>query len=158
MAKLWSLAYEAIEANEPEGVEHFGWIPQEMLHATVRKDVTVDLRTQINTAFRNVILPLPTKPDDEQAWVDRFLLVASHLDDGALLCLDRLTGLKGYAKGSSPYFAFAVGCDEYNVSLSRRIGKLTNRAASWRRTASTPSHVSGTSSRPFPVSSRLQTS
>jgi sister-chromatid-cohesion protein PDS5 len=112
------LAYEAIESNEQDAIEHFGWIPQEMLHAIFRKDVTVDLRTQVNTAFKNAILPLPAKPDDEQAWVDRFLLVAAHLDESALMALERLTGLKGYAKGSSPYGAFADVCDEYSVSPS----------------------------------------
>lgn len=118
MAKLWSLAYDGIESNDVATIEHFGWIPQEMLLATYRKDVTVDLRTQINTAFKNVILPLPAKPDDEQAWVDRFLLVACHLDESALNSLDRLSGLKGYSKGASPYYAFAMVCDDYNVSYN----------------------------------------
>lgn len=122
-----------------------------MLHATVRKDVTVDLRTQINTAFKNIILPLPSKPDDEQAWVDRFLLVATHLDDNALMCLDRVTGLKGYAKGSSPYFAFADGCDEYNVSFVWCDWKLTCRAASRRRRTPMSSRGCGLSLMPFHV-------
>lgn len=125
VAKLWSLAYEGIESNDEDAIEHFGWIPQEMLHATFRKDVTVDLRTQINAAFKNVILPLPSNTDDEQAWVDRFLLVTTHLDESALAGLDRLTGVKGYARGSSPWFAFAQTCDEYNVSYLPPLLQLT---------------------------------
>jgi sister-chromatid-cohesion protein PDS5 len=57
---------------------------------------------------------LPSKPDDEQAWVDRFLLVASRLDNGVLKTLDRLTGIYGYAKGSSPYRAFVETCEKWN--------------------------------------------
>ncbi|GMK53875.1 hypothetical protein CspeluHIS016_0104610 [Cutaneotrichosporon spelunceum] len=123
LAKLWSLAYDAIESNEEDAIDHFGWIPQEMLHAIFRKDVTVDLRSQVNAAFKNVILPLPPKPDDEQAWVDRFLLVASQVDESAIAGLERLTGLKGYAKGSSPYAAFAEACDEFNGGTDESVDK-----------------------------------
>ena len=56
------------------------------------------VRTQISATFKTLILPLPSKPDDEQAWVDRLLLVASNLDEPAFKALERLTGLRGYAK------------------------------------------------------------
>ncbi|TXT14456.1 uncharacterized protein COLE_00649 [Cutaneotrichosporon oleaginosum] len=131
LAKLWSLAYEAIESNEEDAIAHFGWIPQEMLHAIFRKDVTVDLRTQVNTAFKNVILPLPYKPDDEQAWVDSFLLVASHLDETALVALERLTGLKGYAKGVAPWVAFAETCNEFNGGMDESVDKAVNSRLSY---------------------------
>lgn len=74
-------------------------------------------RSHIVSGFKSHILPLPAKPDDEQAWVDRFLLVASHLDtslrsavdgadtrtdggldENALKGLDNMTGLVGYAR------------------------------------------------------------
>lgn len=32
------------EANDQDAIEHFGWIPREMLNATWRKDVTVELK------------------------------------------------------------------------------------------------------------------
>ncbi|BEI99615.1 hypothetical protein CcaverHIS631_0406580 [Cutaneotrichosporon cavernicola] len=131
LAKLWGLAYEAIESTEEDAIRHFGWIPQEMLHAIFRKDVTVDLRSQVNAAFKNVILPLPSKPDDEQVWVDRFLLVAAHLDESALAGLERLTGLKGYAKGSSPYSAFADACDEFNGGTDESVDKSVKTRLSY---------------------------
>jgi len=56
---------------------------------------------------------LPSKPDDDQAWVDRFLLVATHLDDAGIKALDKLTGIYGYAKSGSPYRAFIEMCEEY---------------------------------------------
>jgi sister-chromatid-cohesion protein PDS5 len=48
--------------------------------------------------FKAKILPLPAKADDDQAWVERLLLVASHLDEAGLNGLDRLTGLVGFAR------------------------------------------------------------
>lgn len=73
-------------------------------------DFLTDPSSQINSAFKNTILPLPAKADDEQAWVDRFFLVASGLDKSTLLVLDNLTALPGYADGRSPYRAFADMC------------------------------------------------
>ena len=70
---------------------------------------------QITAAFNKDILPLPEKADDEQAWVDRLLLVASRLDDPAFKALERLTGLIGYSKGSSPFRAFIDFCEANNV-------------------------------------------
>lgn len=56
-------------------------------------------RNQMATTFKSLILPLP-KADhiDEQAWMDRLLLVASKLDEPAFKALERLTGLRGYSK------------------------------------------------------------
>lgn len=47
--------------------------------------------------------------------MDRFLLVASNLDDIGVKALDRLTGIIGYAKGLSPYRAFVDLCEETNT-------------------------------------------
>jgi hypothetical protein len=53
----------------------------------------------MTSIFKNQIIPLP-KPDavDEQALVDRLMLVATYLDEPAYKALERLTGLKGYSK------------------------------------------------------------
>lgn len=57
------------------------------------------LRTQMTSIFKNQIIPLP-KPDavDEQALVDRLMLVATYLEEPAYKALERLTGLKGYSR------------------------------------------------------------
>lgn len=74
-------------------------------------------RTQITHIFKSTILPLPNVKDvDEQAWTDRLLLVASHLDETSFKALEKLTGLPGYAKGLSPYRAFVDFCEANNVS------------------------------------------
>ncbi|RXK35355.1 hypothetical protein M231_07377 [Tremella mesenterica] len=118
LSKLWSLGYNEIESNNAHAIRQLGWVPDEMLRCLLRKDAPPDLRNQITTIFRQVILPLPAKADDEQAWVDRLLLVASRLlndeSDESFVALERLTGLRGYAKGASPYRTFIVSCEEYN--------------------------------------------
>ncbi len=52
----------------------------------------------MSVTVKSAILPLPSKPDEEQAWVDRLLLVAANIDEPAWKALDVLTGLRGYAK------------------------------------------------------------
>ncbi|KAL7420002.1 Sister chromatid cohesion protein pds5 [Cryptotrichosporon argae] len=115
LARLWSLAYSEIEADDPEAVEQFGWIPEAMLHASRR--ASPELRSHLITSVKQTILPLPASTDDEQAWVDRFLLVAGHVDESALEALDSMTGLMGFAKGSSPWRAFADTLDEFNGGI-----------------------------------------
>lgn len=52
----------------------------------------------MSSVIKNVILPLPSKGEDELVWVDRLLLVATHLDEVAFKALERLTGLRGFAR------------------------------------------------------------
>ena len=107
-----------------------------MLLSLLKRDVTTELRyaafcpprsrpelivrTQISHIFKTVILPLPEyKAEiDTQAWVDRLLLVSSHLNIPAFGALKRLTGLAGYARGGSPYRAFVDFCEANNVSFT----------------------------------------
>ncbi|KAK4687777.1 sister chromatid cohesion protein PDS5, partial [Tremellales sp. Uapishka_1] len=124
LSRLWNLAYSEIEAGDPEGVRHFAWIPEVMLHGFNNKGTTMETRVQIASTLRNTILPLPAKADDEQAWVDRLLLVASSLDDHAMKGLDRLTGLKGYSRGSSPFQAFIKFCEENNGGVIEGDAKM----------------------------------
>jgi sister-chromatid-cohesion protein PDS5 len=55
-------------------------------------------RTTLINVLKEKILPLPPNADDEQAWVDRLLLVARHLDEQAMNGLAGATGLKHYAR------------------------------------------------------------
>lgn len=91
-------------------------------------------RTQMTALLRNVVLPLPQKADDETEWVNRLLLVASHIDESAMNTLLGNTNLLGFARcvkqtvrgiklrqlsrGSYPYRAFVATCEENNVSLN----------------------------------------
>ncbi|WWD21518.1 hypothetical protein CI109_106004 [Kwoniella shandongensis] len=117
LAKLWNLAYSEIEAGDSEAVAQFSWIPQAMLLASTRRDATVELRTQILSVFKTSIVPLPRETDDEQAWVDRLLLVSSTLDDIAFRALERMSGLLGYSRGQSPFMAFIGACEQHNGGL-----------------------------------------
>ncbi|WOO80532.1 Sister chromatid cohesion protein pds5 [Vanrija pseudolonga] len=137
LGRLWHLASSEIEAGSEEAITHFGWIPYEMLLVLFRKDATPELKSHIVSGFKTHIVPLPAKPDDEQAWVDRFLLVASHLDtslrstvdgadtrtdggldENALKSLDNMTGLVGYARGGSPYGAYIDLCEAHNGGVN----------------------------------------
>jgi len=121
------------ESNDADVVAQFAWIPEMMLLSLLKRDVTIELRyfslsrclrtvlkcrTQIAHIFKTVILPLPEyKADiDVQSWVDRLLLVSSHLNTPAFGALKRLTGLMGFARGGSPYRAFVDFCEANNVS------------------------------------------
>jgi hypothetical protein len=75
-------------------------------------------RTQITHIFKTVILPLPENKSevDAHTWVDRLLLVSTHLSAPAFNALKRLAGLTGYSKGGSPYRAFVEFCEVNNVS------------------------------------------
>ncbi|WVF69779.1 hypothetical protein IAT40_004558 [Kwoniella sp. CBS 6097] len=117
LAKLWDSAYSEIESNNPDAVSQFASIPEQILRCTNYRDVTVEARLQLTTVFKSTILPLPKEGDDEQAWVDRLLLVASKLDDQAFLALRSITGLPIFAKGQSPFMAFVSCCEAYNGGL-----------------------------------------
>lgn len=70
-----------------------------LLSGIMRRDATNEVRAQMTSIFKSSILPLPTIDQiDEQAWVDRLLLVHSYLEEGADKALERLSGLKGYSK------------------------------------------------------------
>lgn len=117
------------ESNDADVVAQFAWIPEMMLLSFLKRDVTTELRyvytsneadgrTQIAHIFKTVILPLPEQRAeiDVQAWVDRLLLVSSHLNTPAFGALKKLTGLIGFARGGSPYRAFVDFCEANNVS------------------------------------------
>ncbi|KAK8847427.1 hypothetical protein IAR55_005285 [Kwoniella newhampshirensis] len=114
LAKLWNLAYSEIETGNPEAVAQFSWIPQAMLLAYFRRDSTTELRSQMMMVFKSSIVPLPKETDDEQAWVDRLLLVASSLDGNSFKALEKMSGLIGFSRGQSPYMAFVHTCEQNN--------------------------------------------
>lgn len=68
--------------------------------------------------FRECILPLPKKAEDDQSWADRLLFVTSRLiggeDEDAFQALVGLAGLKGYAKGGAPWRSFIDHCEQNN--------------------------------------------
>lgn len=103
----------------------------------MHRDVTPDTRAQMTSVFKNLILPLPASDAiDEQAWVDRLLLVCSHLDEGGIRAIERLSGLKGFRKGNAPYKAYVLFCEENNVSYDatvKRRAELTWSGRYYRR-------------------------
>ncbi|OXM77000.1 sister chromatid cohesion protein PDS5 [Cryptococcus neoformans Bt63] len=113
LAKLYGLAYPEIEANNSEVVDQFAWIPQAMIAALFRGEATNEMRVQISTIFKTSIIPLPQDAEEEQAWVDRLLLISLHLDEDGMMGLKRMTNLIGYAQGNWPFSAFAGLLESY---------------------------------------------
>jgi sister-chromatid-cohesion protein PDS5 len=71
----------------------------------------------MGSVFKTLVLPLPAADAfDEQAWVDRLLLVCVHLDEDGFRGLERISGLRGYRKGNAPWAAYIACCEENNVS------------------------------------------
>ncbi|WRT64749.1 uncharacterized protein IL334_001683 [Kwoniella shivajii] len=114
LAKLWNLAYSEIESNNPDAIKQFAWIPDTMLSTTSRGGSNPELRSQLLSMFKSSIIPLPKETNDEQAWVDRLLLVTSRLSEISLKALKKMTGLTEYAQGMSPFMALVQSCEEYN--------------------------------------------
>ncbi|WVQ83257.1 hypothetical protein IAT38_005396 [Cryptococcus sp. DSM 104549] len=123
LAKLWNLAYSEIEAGDKEAISQFAWIPQDILCCISKRDMTPESKLQIITIIKTTIFPLPTETDDEQAWVDRLLLVSSYLDKNVFVALEYLSNLKGYKQGSMPFMAFADICERYNGGVMDQNGE-----------------------------------
>ncbi|OCF45868.1 hypothetical protein I317_00356 [Kwoniella heveanensis CBS 569] len=117
LARLWDSAYSEIESNNPDAVAQFASIPDQILRCIQFRDATPEAKLQLTAIFKSTILPLPKEGDDEQAWVDRLLLVASTLDTQTFHALRNITGLPHFAKGQSPFMAFVTSCEAYNGGL-----------------------------------------
>ncbi|WVQ76020.1 hypothetical protein IAR50_005656 [Cryptococcus sp. DSM 104548] len=127
LAKLWESASSEIEAGDDGAIKQFGWIPQVIINAILKGELPMDMRAQIISVFKKSILPLPADGDDDEAWVDRFLLVASALDDHAQNGLVNVTNLRGIAEGTYPFAAFADCCEKYQGGLSDSKDDLKTR-------------------------------
>ncbi|TYJ51869.1 hypothetical protein B9479_007542 [Cryptococcus floricola] len=118
LAKLWESAFSEIEAGDDGAIKQFGWIPQAIIAAILKGELPMDMRAQIISVFKKSILPLPADGDDDEDWVDKFLLVASTLDEHAQNGLINLTNLRGIAEGTYPFAAFAEFCEKYQGGMS----------------------------------------
>ncbi|XAO21334.1 hypothetical protein I312_100083 [Cryptococcus bacillisporus CA1280] len=123
LAKLYELAYSEIETNNSEVVNQFAWIPQAMIAALFKGEATNEMRVQISTIFKTSIIPLPQDAEQEQAWVDRLLLISLHLDDDGMMGLKRMTNLVGYAQGNWPFSAFAGLLESYGGGENKQSEK-----------------------------------
>ncbi|KAH9941134.1 armadillo-type protein [Epithele typhae] len=122
VGRLYGLAYPEIENNDPAAIEHFAWIPKELLKCA---SVSRDVKSLAEQVLEDHLLPLPLPPAassskgtdvDEVAWTDRLLLVSRHLDDEiAMNTLFSFTNLKGVRP--TPFEKFVAVCIEYNGGI-----------------------------------------
>ncbi|OSD08806.1 hypothetical protein PYCCODRAFT_1380708 [Trametes coccinea BRFM310] len=118
IGRLYSLAYPEIENNDPAAIQHFAWIPGNILRAG---SISREVKAIAEETLAEYILPLPSLPSsssskgaeiDEVAWTDRLLLTMRYLDEVSVNTLYSFSNLKG----SRPtlYEKFVTACVEYN--------------------------------------------
>ncbi|KAI0790526.1 armadillo-type protein [Abortiporus biennis] len=103
VSRLYNLAYSEIENGDPAALQHFGWIPQAILHSA---PTTSEVKALVLQALTEFIIPFPsstpsTAPSgskapevDEVAWTDRLLFIMKSLDELAISILLGLSGIK----------------------------------------------------------------
>ncbi|KAF8156995.1 armadillo-type protein [Crassisporium funariophilum] len=155
IAKLYSLAYPEIENNDPFAINHFAWIPDEILQfATVNGEI----RTLVEQVVSEYLLPLPSiatssatkeKEVDEVAYTDRLLLIMRHLNEKSIGVLIALTNLK--STRPNIYDGYLESCIQNNGGIIDKDEEIIER-----RLKGTIQHLSITFSDPVKVSEDLQ--
>ncbi|PWN28534.1 hypothetical protein BDZ90DRAFT_218538 [Jaminaea rosea] len=111
LGRLYSLAYPEIENHDPAATKHFAWIPNTML---VSSWTDSKATLPLIATFEKHVLPLPTRAEDEAAWVNRLLLVGKHLDEiGSKALFLRLNNMV-VPHARKPYLPFIEACEKYN--------------------------------------------
>ncbi|KAH0834786.1 hypothetical protein J3R83DRAFT_10387 [Lanmaoa asiatica] len=102
LGKLYSLAYPEIENGDSSAVEHFAWIPNEILHIS---NMSSEAKAAAEQVIADYVLPLPSSSTtsastsknvevDEVAWTDHLLLTMRHLDDLGVNTILSMSGIK----------------------------------------------------------------
>ncbi|KZV96910.1 ARM repeat-containing protein [Exidia glandulosa HHB12029] len=132
LGKLYRLALPEIEKNNVPAINHFAWIPEQILHLLLGSQET---RLSAEHALAEYILPLPTKGEDEAAWTERLLLVMRFMDDDAATTLVAISNVK--LARPSMYDRFVDCCVEFNggtmdaneQAIKRRLAAIIGRIA-----------------------------
>ncbi|SGY76821.1 BQ5605_C005g03519 [Microbotryum silenes-dioicae] len=115
LGRLYDLSYTEIESRDANAVDQFGWIPGSLLELIkTGGDVPLQnsVRALIESTLLHYIVPQPKKEEDEQAWVDRFLLVLGALTQDQLATILSMTKLA--TRRPSAHDAFIAACERYN--------------------------------------------
>lgn len=92
ISHLYDLSYPELEAHDKKALDHFGWIPNELMNML---GANAEVRPMVFQAMVEKILPLPPLGEaiDEAAWTNRMLHTMSHLEDRNIPVFLGLTGL-----------------------------------------------------------------
>ncbi|KAI7946278.1 hypothetical protein MJO29_010805 [Puccinia striiformis f. sp. tritici] len=110
LGRLYKLAQSAIEADNPQAVTQFAWIPQEFLSSMCLGDTR--LCASAEKIFLDCVTPFPSTTGEKDRWVDRLISVAKYLDNTSMLKLRKFS-LIG-AKRPTGFDRFLDTCEEYN--------------------------------------------
>jgi sister-chromatid-cohesion protein PDS5 len=110
LGKLYSVALPEIENNTRAAIEHFAWIPEQILLAMT---TNAEVKEDVETAMAEIVLPLPAKGEDEVAWTERLLLIMRSIDsEEATRALIALSNVR--ATRPTPLERFIDCCVAYN--------------------------------------------
>jgi sister-chromatid-cohesion protein PDS5 len=134
LGRLYSLAYPEIENHDPAATKHFAWIPSAMLRSSIVETVDSKPIVPMIAAFEKHILPLPARPEDEGAWVNRLLMVMKNLDEQNLKALFNKLNNMQTPHTRKPYLPFIEACEAYNggVMTEKEAETLAKLKASLR--------------------------
>lgn len=120
------------ETGETAVIDHFAWIPNHVLTSYNTSDryiqyacrvcrvclITANMsyRSQIEANTAQYLLPLPSRLEEESAWVDRFLNVLGSLSEKGKAILWRISRISD--RRPSIWSKYLEACIKFNVRYS----------------------------------------
>ncbi|PLW44610.1 hypothetical protein PCASD_05126 [Puccinia coronata f. sp. avenae] len=110
LGRLYKLAQSAIEADNPQAVTQFAWIPQEILSSMFLGDPR--LCASAETIFLECVTPFPSSTSEKGRWIDRLLNVAKYLDPASMLKFRKFSRIG--IKRPTGFDRYLEACEAYN--------------------------------------------
>ena len=114
------------ETGEAAVIDHFAWIPNHVLTSYNTSDryiqyvcrvclikANMSYRSQIEANTAQYLLPLPSRLEEESAWVDRFLNVLGSLSEKGKAILWRVSRISD--RRPSIWSKYLDACVKFNV-------------------------------------------
>ncbi|EJD39136.1 hypothetical protein AURDEDRAFT_71387 [Auricularia subglabra TFB-10046 SS5] len=127
LGKLYKVALPEMcvsssENNNVAAINHFAWIPEKILHLL---PATQETRASAEHTLAELILPLPSKGEDEVGWTERLLLAMRFMDEDAINTLLSVSNLK--LQRPTVYERFIDICVEFNGGTMDANEQLTKK-------------------------------
>ncbi|OAW00054.1 hypothetical protein PTTG_07380 [Puccinia triticina 1-1 BBBD Race 1] len=110
LGRLYKLAQSAIEAENPQAITQFAWIPHEILSSMFLGDPR--LCASAEKVFLECVAPFPSTTAEQDRWVDRLLNVTKYLDSTSMMKLRKFSRIG--VKRPTGFDRFLDACEAYN--------------------------------------------
>ncbi|EFP78251.2 uncharacterized protein PGTG_04207 [Puccinia graminis f. sp. tritici CRL 75-36-700-3] len=110
LGRLYKLAQSAIEAENPQAITQFAWIPQEILSSMFVGDPR--LCASAEKVFLEYVAPFPSTTAEKDRWVDRLLNITKYLDSTSMMKLRKFSRIG--VKRPTGFDRFLDACEVYN--------------------------------------------